>query len=66
MNTRTLCETRWDWTRDRVLDTWPDVSENDLDSVAGDYEGLVTVLSETCGYGWDEAAERLDEMAYGS
>jgi len=66
MKTRDLCETRWEWTRDQVLSTWPRVSESDVDAVEGDYEGLVTLLSEEYGYGWDEAADRLDEMANSS
>ncbi|MQX38369.1 hypothetical protein [Roseospira navarrensis] len=66
MNTRHLCETHWDWTRDQVLSTWSSLSDREVDSVAGDYDGLVSLLSDRYGYGWSEAADRLDEMAAGS
>jgi len=66
MNTRDLCETKWSWAREHVLSTWPDLSDADIDSVARDYEGLVSLLADRFGYGWSEAADRLDEMAASS
>jgi len=62
MDTRTLCETRWDWMADQIRDTWSNLPEDAMRDVAGNYEGVVTLISESCGYGWDEAAERLDEV----
>jgi len=66
MDTRHLCETRWSWTREHVLSTWPDLSDADIDTVARDYEGLVSLLADRFHYGWSEAADRLDEMAASS
>jgi hypothetical protein len=66
MSSRSFFEHHWDWTRDLVLDTWPALSDSDLDSVEGDYDSLVTLISDRLGYDWHEAAVRLDEMAAGS
>lgn len=66
MDTRHLCETRWGWTRDRVQDAWSTLPDEELEAVAGDHDGLVSLLSDHCGYGWHEAADRLDEVVLGS
>ncbi|MBB4287812.1 hypothetical protein [Roseospira goensis] len=62
MKTQTLCETRWDWMRDRVRESWPDLPAQDLDAVAGDYNALVELLRDRYGHGLKEGAARLDEM----
>jgi len=46
----------------QILSTWTDLSDGDMDAVEGDYEKVVTLLSDRCGYGWHEAADRLDEV----
>ena len=56
-----LLKLRWVQIRAMIQRQWGHLTEDELDSVAGDYDKLVSVLQEKYGYSPERAAEEVQQ-----
>ncbi|WP_128253971.1 hypothetical protein [Falsirhodobacter deserti] len=59
-------EQNWEAFQESLLDTWPDLSEEDLIDVDGDREALEARLIEVTGEDPEDIAQQVDEWLEGA
>jgi uncharacterized protein YjbJ (UPF0337 family) len=55
-----IFEGKWKQFRGRVKEWWGDVTDDDLDRVAGKYDSFVGLLQEKYGYTQERAKNEID------
>ena len=53
----------WHEMRDGIKKEWGQLTDHELDEIAGDYDLLVTAIHTHTGQSKDEVSRRLDEIA---
>jgi uncharacterized protein YjbJ (UPF0337 family) len=53
---------KWKQLRGEIREKWGDLTDDDLDRVAGQRDKLVGILQERYGYTRDEAAMHVDDF----
>jgi uncharacterized protein YjbJ (UPF0337 family) len=56
-------EGNWKQLRGKVREKWGDLTDDDLDRIAGRREQFVGKLQERCGYAKQQAEREVDELA---
>jgi uncharacterized protein YjbJ (UPF0337 family) len=54
---------KWREMRDSIKKEWGQLTDHELDEIAGDYDLLVTAIHQHTGKSKDEINKRLDELA---
>jgi uncharacterized protein YjbJ (UPF0337 family) len=52
-------KTLWDKIRPKVAEKWPNLTQEDLESVQGEQEKLCTLLENKCGYTKPQANDEV-------
>ena len=55
-------EGKWKQIRGQVKETWGDLTDDELDQIAGRYDQLVGLLQEKYGYRRQEAEAEVDDF----
>lgn len=55
-------EGKWKQIRGQVKETWGDLTDDELDQIAGRYDQLVGLLQEKYGYRRQEAEAEVDDL----
>jgi uncharacterized protein YjbJ (UPF0337 family) len=57
-----ILEGKWKQLRGEVREMWGELTDDDLDRIAGKRDKLIGVLQERYGYSRDEAERQTDEF----
>lgn len=57
-----ILEGKWKQIRGQVKETWGDLTDDELDQIAGRYDQLVGKLQEIYGYSRQEAEDEVDDF----
>jgi uncharacterized protein YjbJ (UPF0337 family) len=57
-----ILEGKWKQLRGQVKETWGDLTDDELDQIAGRYDQLVGKLQEIYGYSRQEAEAEVDDF----
>lgn len=57
-----ILEGKWKQLRGAVRETWGELTDDELDQIAGKRDRLVGILQEKYGYTRDEVERRIDEF----
>ncbi len=60
-----ISQGQWRQLRGKIKEQWGNLTDDDLDRVNGQYDQLVGILQERCGYSMADAEARLSEFLAG-
>ena len=58
-----IAEGKWKQLKGKIQEAWGDLTEDELDQVAGQREKFVGLMQEKYGKGKDEAEREFDRLA---
>jgi uncharacterized protein YjbJ (UPF0337 family) len=56
---------KWKQIRGKIREEWGELTDDDMDRVAGNYDQFVGVLQERYGHSREEAEQEVDEFLNG-